>query len=73
MDNARNNLFEELFISPEKGSGEVSIPFTSKTECLEMIRSKGKPEARIVGLAILADWLISDNYNSRPRKRLLLG
>lgn len=56
MDNARNNMFEELFISPEKGSGEVSIPFTSKTECLEMIRSKGKPEARIVGLAILADW-----------------
>lgn len=56
MSDAEKNMYEELFINPEKRGGEFFIPYTSKRKCLSMLKSKGKQEARNRGLVMLTEW-----------------
>ena len=56
MNDAENNMFDELFIDPENKGGEFFIPYTSKAKCLKMLHSKGKQVTRNRGLWMLAKW-----------------
>ena len=56
MSDSEKNMYEELFINPEKRGGEFFVPYTPKWKCVRMLRSKGKQETRNRGLVMLVEW-----------------
>lgn len=64
---AKNNMYKELFINPEKRGGEFFIPYTPKAKCLRMLRSEKNQEIRNRGLVMLAEWFRFETSRNRGK------